>query len=162
MVQLADDFRFASSSSASISQRYEEEIDDPIFGSGEPTGSNGHSWRSRFENGKSIFDDEQDDDRHPRASTSKLVEPEPAENSELYAVLNVEKDCSQEDILKSYRSLAVAFQYAMAIQRQYACAEAVVAQSRQTPEPKPESCSPDSFREDTACIRRYASRRAVQ
>lgn len=109
MASLADDFRFASTSTASLN-REEEELDEPIFGEAGP--SNGsYSWRSRFENGKGIFDDD-DDDTGPRASTSRLSEePEAAENSELYTILNVEKDCSQEDILKSYRSLAVAFQY---------------------------------------------------
>lgn len=110
MANLADDFRFASTSAASLSSQQEEEVDDPIFG--QPSGSNGQdSWRSRFENGRSIFDDE-DEDTKPRASTSRLTEQqsEAAENSQLYAILNVEKDCSQEEILKSYRSLAIAFQ----------------------------------------------------
>ena len=115
MASLADDFRFASTSAASTSHRNaaedDDEVDEPIFG--EASTSNGHSWRSRFENGKSIFDDEEDSAR-PKASTSRIdEEAEVAENSELYAILNVEKDCSQDEILKSYRSLAVAFQYAL-------------------------------------------------
>jgi hypothetical protein len=49
-----------------------------------------------------------DHDEEPLWSSATLDEPEEegADNEALYAVLNLPKDCSEEDIQKSYKRLA--------------------------------------------------------
>jgi DnaJ-class molecular chaperone len=51
--------------------------------------------------------------RRPPRSKGKSraeYEDESQEHSEMYAVLNLDKDASTEDVLRAYRTLAVAFQ----------------------------------------------------
>ena len=124
-VPLSQDWRFAKS--ASYAQAHVdddddgEEDDEPIFGASSSssgsssTGQRGHhpgngssSWRAFDEKdyaAAAAADGESSD-----MPSGSGVPASGSSETELYAILNLDKDCSTEDVLRSYRSLAVAFQ----------------------------------------------------
>ena len=125
-VPLSQDWRFAKP--ASYTQAHvdddDDEDDEPIFGSsssssssstdrhGEHTG-NSSSQRRAFDEkdyaAASAADGESSD--MPSGSGAP-ASGSGSTDTELYAILNLDKECSTEDVLRSYRSLAVAFQSA--------------------------------------------------
>jgi hypothetical protein len=121
MASFESDSRFARLPNGHVND--EEDDDEPIFGdesfvsnpadggTGAPGPSN--SWRKKY---KPEFGDEDNSDNklngnHAHEESSFQVQPSSEENSELYAILNLDKDATSQDILRSYRSLAVAFQW---------------------------------------------------
>lgn len=125
MATFESDFRFsrppnehASSSLHAESREDEDNDDEPIFG--DVTFSSDHAgpsdWRRRYH---PSFDDSREGTNATNYNNGSYdtayedsfqVEPGSDENSELYACLNIDKDASSQDILRSYRALAVAFQ----------------------------------------------------
>lgn len=117
MTTLADDARFSRPPAAQHGWGAAEEDDEePAFGFSSRAGrqrdklfGDGNGWAADG----SIDDDEKHDARtaagHPGlGSDSTTVTPQ---HTELYAILNLETSAAPEDVLRSYRALAIAFQY---------------------------------------------------
>lgn len=124
MASFENDFRFSRPPDAQAGPSAGADDDEPIFGAedsflgGEQRegASNSSNWRKRW---RPDFDDDTFGSRlngFPRrrddaAFDDSLQEgPSADENTELYAILNLDKDASTQDVLKAYRSLAVSFQ----------------------------------------------------
>lgn len=122
MASFENDFRFARPPDRAS----DGEDDEPIFGGADSFVEGGHqhagpsNWRKRF---RPAFDDEANDNLNgfPNGHATNTTEdaafdesfqvgPARDENTELYAILNLDKDASTQDVLRSYRSLAVSFQ----------------------------------------------------
>lgn len=123
MDSFQNDFRFARPPDSGSGGH--DEDDEPLFGGDESFMDNQQhagpsSWRKRFRpefgeangafhdlpNGHAAHEDAAFDE-------SFTVGPSRDENTELYAILNLDKDATTQDVLRSYRSLAVSFQYAV-------------------------------------------------
>lgn len=127
MASFENDFRFARPpDKASSSNNAAEDDDEPIFGGEDSFLDQQHpgpsNWRKRFRQG---FDDDDNlngnlrgvfpNGRPPSSEDTPFDEsfqagPSKDENTELYAILNLDKDASTQDVLRSYRALAVSFQ----------------------------------------------------
>ncbi|KAK9893625.1 hypothetical protein P389DRAFT_163971 [Cystobasidium minutum MCA 4210] len=126
MASFENDFRFARPpDKASSSNNAAEDDDEPIFGGEDSFLDQQHpgpsNWRKRFRQG---FDDDDNlngnlrgvfpNGRPPSSEDTPFDEsfqagPSKDENTELYAILNLDKDASTQDVLRSYRALAVSF-----------------------------------------------------
>lgn len=118
MATLEDDYRFAKPRSTSAGIFDDEE--EPLFGSSSSSQSGANSY-SEYIRRNLQGDSAVDDAEHGHASSARRPprsngksraadEDESQEHSEMYAVLNLDKDASTEDVLRAYRTLAVAFQ----------------------------------------------------
>lgn len=131
MASFENDFRFARPPDSKASGGAAAEDDDePIFGGDDSFLDQQHHagpsnyWRKRY---RPTFDDDDDvlkskfngfpngkatlnEDNSPFNDESFQVGPSQDENTELYSILNLDKEASTQDVLRSYRALAVSFQ----------------------------------------------------
>lgn len=115
MASLADDYRFVNSPIASSSSSSypvnEDDEDEPIIGDSSKR-DNG-TYESYIRKG---FEEENEDsfehstDRSHRRENGQVGVQASQENTELYSILNLDTNASTEDVLRAYRSWAVAFQ----------------------------------------------------
>lgn len=122
MASFEDDFRFSRPPNGHVTTSVEGDDDEPIFGAEdsfaeEHDQQRARSWRKRW---RPDFADEKNGsglNGFPGSNGDATFDGEPFsagpasdENIELYALLNLDKEASTQHVLKSYRSLAVAFQ----------------------------------------------------
>lgn len=112
MAELAEDERFAGSSAQNDD---DDDVEEPVFTDGKRDSS---SWRDRlfepasWQSSNGVDGSPQSSSNHAgsRQAPSSNVNDNEDQHTELYGILNLEKDARTEDVLKSYRTLAVLFQ----------------------------------------------------
>lgn len=122
MESFENDFRFSRPPDGQSSDAGLED-DEPIFGAEDSfmdhqqyagSSSKNSNWRRRY---RPAFDEDSENttaglqnNGDAAFDESFQVGPSSDENTELYAILNLDKAASTQDVLRSYRSLAVSFQ----------------------------------------------------
>lgn len=119
MASFEDDFRFSRPPDGHAGASLEDDDDEPIFGAEDSFADqqNPSSWRKRWrpdygdENyGAGLNGLPKLNEDAKTFDESFQAGPASDENTELYAILNLDKDASTQDVLRSYRGLAVSFQ----------------------------------------------------